>query len=145
MDIKIQRAYFSFAMRSSFMRCRASETLPRIYWPARYPAPSTPAPITKLVRLRRNHLRVEAIMVEERAIWTSVSGHEERSGRVWLRFQGWWSRRKLACHPTPGPRLSPTSRPHDYTNMNSAASNLLAGTGKLTRDRDSALCLLAMD
>lgn len=51
--------YFSLATLSSPILALASPSFPNTYWPARYPAPSTPAPIAKLVRFRRSHCRVD--------------------------------------------------------------------------------------
>ncbi len=50
--------YFSFDIRSSVVRCLASWILPITYWPATYPAPTTPAEIRRVVLFRRSHRRV---------------------------------------------------------------------------------------
>jgi len=53
---------FSFAIRSSPIRSRASNHLFQAYCPAKYTAPTAPAPIANRVRFRWNHRRVASII-----------------------------------------------------------------------------------
>lgn len=57
------KAYFSLAILSICMRSLASLIFPRTYWPARYVAPTTPAPMAIPFRFRRSQRRVAEIMM----------------------------------------------------------------------------------
>jgi hypothetical protein len=85
------------------MRCRDSLNLLSAYCPARYPAPSTPAPIAKLARFRRSHLLVPCIISRsessrvESCLVKSCAGRrlaiECRWACQWLGV--WWVQRWL--------------------------------------------------
>ena len=56
-------AYLSLAILSLLMRSLASDIFEKTYCVARYPTPSAPNPMAKLVRFRRTQRRVADIIV----------------------------------------------------------------------------------
>lgn len=107
--------YFSREIRSLLIRSLASVIFVITYCPARYPAPTTPAPIAKALRLRRSQRLDAPIMLEGGCgpldLCVGVLSHSFRIDRSEFARQ---MRKRIgdfvdvspSKHPTNFPRLS---------------------------------------